>query len=173
MAWIWVAPIFAVQFKSSDDCDEIRKKFDRYAHNYEIFLQNMLYTLRSVDDYCVDMAIAEELLRSYWSEYHHKKFQNFVESNIWKEEIRLPRAWKFFLGKLKKIKRASQRNSFLCIKWCNRQDSNLWPPPSQGGVLIQLNYDCRCNEYNDFFKKSSFFMNFVAFRKNQIISHQS
>ena len=74
--------ILAVQFKSSDDCDEIRKKFDRYVHNYEIFLQNMLYTLRSVDDYCVDMAIAEELRRSYWSEYHHKKFQNFVESNI-------------------------------------------------------------------------------------------
>ena len=74
--------ILAVQFKSSDDCDEIRKKFDRYAHNYEIFLQNMPYTLRSVDDYCVDMAIAEELRRPYWSEYHHKKFQNFVESNI-------------------------------------------------------------------------------------------
>ncbi len=27
-------------------------------------------------------------------------------------------------------------------KWCNRQDLNLWPPPSQGGVLIQLNYGC-------------------------------
>lgn len=74
--------ILAVQLKSSDDCDEIRKKFDRYAHNYEIFLQNMSYTLRLVDDHCVDMAIAEELRRPYWSEYHHKKFQNFVESNI-------------------------------------------------------------------------------------------
>ncbi|MDO4874164.1 MAG: hypothetical protein Q4A35_03125 [Candidatus Gracilibacteria bacterium] len=93
--------ILAVQFKSSDDCDEIRKKFDRYVHNYEIFLQNILYTLRSVDDYCADMAIAEELRRPYWSEYHHKKFQNFVESNIGKEEIGLPRAWEFF-GKLKK-----------------------------------------------------------------------
>ena len=30
-----------------------------------------------------------------------------------------------FAWKIKKIKRASQRNSFLCIKWCNRQDSNL------------------------------------------------
>ena len=30
-----------------------------------------------------------------------------------------------FSWKIKKIKRVSQRNSFLCIKWCNRQDSNL------------------------------------------------
>ena len=74
--------ILAVQFKSSDDCDEIRKKFDRYAHNYEIFPQNMLHTLRSIDDYCVDMAIVEGLRRLYWSEYYHKKFQNCVESNI-------------------------------------------------------------------------------------------
>ena len=28
------------------------------------------------------------------------------------------------------------------VTWYNRQDSNLWPPPSQGGVLIQLNYGC-------------------------------
>ena len=31
----------------------------------------------------------------------------------------------------------------LFFEWCNRQDLNLWPPPSQGGVLIQLNYGCR------------------------------
>ncbi len=33
-------------------------------------------------------------------------------------------------------------NEFFDFSWCNRQDLNLWPPPSQGGVLIQLNYGC-------------------------------
>lgn len=28
------------------------------------------------------------------------------------------------------------------IKWCNQQGSNLRPPPSQGGALIQLSYGC-------------------------------
>ena len=32
--------------------------------------------------------------------------------------------------------------SFWFFKWCNRLDLNQWPPPSQGGVLIQLNYGC-------------------------------
>ena len=87
--------ILAVQFKANDDCDETQKKFERYAHNYEIFLQNMLYTLHSVDDYCADMTLSEESRRPYWSAYHHKKFQKFVSSDIWKEERKLSHAWEF------------------------------------------------------------------------------
>ena len=34
------------------------------------------------------------------------------------------------------------RKLFDC-SWCNRLDLNQWPPPSQGGVLIQLNYGCK------------------------------
>ena len=104
--------ILAIQFKPSDDSDETRKKFERYAQNYEIFLQNISYCLRVVDDYCVDMVFSEESRRPYWSAYHHKKFQKLISSDIWKEEIKLSRAWEFFFWWICKIKKSFTEKLF-------------------------------------------------------------
>ena len=56
----------------------IAMKFGKNLTDTRIIMKS----LRSIDDYCVDMAIVEGLRRLYWSEYYHKKFQNCVESNI-------------------------------------------------------------------------------------------
>lgn len=60
---------------------------------------------------------------------------------------------------LKTIKIKAHSNEWASdFLWCNRQGSNLWPPPSQGGALIQLSYGC-INTWTHcivFFEKSTF-----------------
>ncbi len=56
------------------------------------------------------------------------------------------------------------------MKWCNQQGSNLRPPPSQGGALIQLSYGCiilrEHRKYSEKKEKSKYFSgkrNFLIF----------
>lgn len=71
---------------------------------------------------------ADRLLNSVWS-------MRAVESII--KSMPVTR-----FEKTSERKDSSNRGWVYKVMWYNRQDSNLWPPPSQGGVLIQLNYGC-------------------------------
>ena len=47
---------------------------------------------------------------------------------------------KYTVDHAEKISQMNER--FYVSVWCNQQGSNLRPPPSQGGALIQLSYGC-------------------------------